>query len=40
MRDKLKKLLRNLDLIEEVVIKMISIAGWILILIKVIRGAS
>lgn len=37
MRDKLKELLRNLDLIEEVVIKMISIAGWILILIKVIR---
>lgn len=38
MRDKLKELLRNLDLIEEVVIKMISIAGWILILIKVIRS--
>lgn len=38
MRDKLKELLRNLDIIEEVVIKMISIAGWILILIKVIRG--
>lgn len=38
MRDKLKELLRNLDLIEKAVIKIISIAGWIFILIKVIRG--
>lgn len=38
MREKLKELLDNLDLIEAVLIKVISITGWLIILIKLIQG--
>lgn len=33
----IKKLLTLLDTVEKLVIKMISIAGWVLILIKLFR---
>ena len=38
MEDKLKKLLQIMDLLEEVIIRIISIIGWILILIDVVKG--
>ena len=38
MEDTLKKLLQLLSLIEEVVIKIISLVGWIIILIGVVKG--
>ena len=38
MEDKLKKLLQIMGLLEEVVIRIISIIGWILILIDVVKG--
>lgn len=38
MREKLKELLDNLDLIEAVLIKVISITGWLIILINLIQG--
>lgn len=38
MEEKLKKLLQLLALIEEVVIKIISLVGWVIILIKVVEG--
>ncbi len=38
MDDKIKRLLKTLALLEEVVIRLISLIGWILILIKVIEG--
>lgn len=34
---KIKKLLTLLDTVEKLVIKMISIAGWLLILIKLFQ---
>ena len=38
MENKIKKLIQLLDLIEQAIIKVISIIGWIYILMKVIRG--
>ena len=38
MEEKLKKLLQLLALIEEVVIKIIFLVGWVIILIKVVEG--
>jgi hypothetical protein len=38
MDDKIKRLLKTLALLEEVAIRLISLIGWILILIKVIEG--
>lgn len=39
MEDKIKKAVQLLDLIEQLLIKLISVIGWILILIQVIGGA-
>ena len=38
MENKIKKLIQLLDLIEQAIIKVISIIGWIYVLMKVIRG--
>lgn len=40
MENKIKKLIQLLDLIEQAIIKVISIIGWIYILMKVIRGGQ
>lgn len=38
MENKIKKLLRILHLIEAVIIRLVSIAGWLSILIYIIKG--
>lgn len=38
MENKIKKLIQLLDLVEQAIIKLISIVGWVYILMKVIRG--
>ena len=38
MEDKIKELLKVIDLLEQLTIKLISLAGWIAILILAIKG--
>lgn len=40
MEDKIKKALRVIALLETLMIKIISLVGWILILINVLRGKN
>lgn len=38
IEDKIKKAIQLLAVIEELIVKLISVIGWLLILVKVIRG--
>ncbi|MGU8433799.1 hypothetical protein ACV3RS_07995 [Clostridium perfringens] len=38
MKDKIKELIKILDLLEKLSIKLISLVGWIAILILAIKG--
>lgn len=38
MEDKIKKAIQVLELLERLVIKIISLIGWLVILFKVIEG--
>ena len=37
MRDKIKELIKLAELLEKLLIKIISLVGWIIILIKIIE---
>jgi hypothetical protein len=36
LEDKIKELIKNVELLEELMIRIISLVGWVIILIKIL----